>query len=73
MLDLASSLGIEAVERSLSPVDIAEADEVFLTNSVRFLQPVRSVDGRTVPGGAVAGRLLDALKTTVRAECGAGW
>ena len=40
----------EVVERPLGPADLALADEIFLTSSLRDVQPVRLVDGRR-PGG----------------------
>jgi para-aminobenzoate synthetase / 4-amino-4-deoxychorismate lyase len=44
-LRLAAELGIEASERPLTLADLHEADEVFLTSSVRGLRPARRLDG----------------------------
>jgi branched-chain amino acid aminotransferase len=48
-----------ARERTLSMVDLAGADEVFLASSTRDVQAVRSVDDRSVPSapGRVTARL----------------
>ena len=46
VLELASSAGLAAAERSLTPADLAAADLLFVTNSVRFLRPVSALDGR---------------------------
>ncbi len=45
-LKLAAELGIEAVERPLTLADLHEADEVFLTSSVRGLRPATRLDGQ---------------------------
>jgi len=50
VLELARAEGIEAAERSLEIADLFAADEVFLTNSVRLLSPVLSIDSRSVGG-----------------------
>ena len=39
-------------EEQLSLDDLFAADEVFLTNSVRGVEPVRSIDGREVPSAS---------------------
>lgn len=72
ILEIAPTLGIEAGERSLTIMDIFAADEVFLTNSVRLLSPVKSLDARSA-GGRDAPRLeglIAALAELVRAEHG---
>ena len=38
-----------AVERDLSPADLLAADEAFLTSTTREVQPIRAVDGKTLP------------------------
>lgn len=48
-LEAAHASGIEVREERLSLADLLAADEVFLTNSVRGVEPVRSVDDRDVP------------------------
>ncbi len=44
-LGIAADLGIEADERPVPLSELGEADEVFLTSSVRGLRPVRWLDG----------------------------
>jgi len=53
----------EAEEDDLPMAALAEADEVLLTSSVRNAQPLRSLDGRALPGGdgPVAQRAAAAL------------
>jgi branched-subunit amino acid aminotransferase/4-amino-4-deoxychorismate lyase len=45
VLDLVAELGIAVEERVLSTDELAQADEVFLTGSVRGVEPVRGREG----------------------------
>jgi len=47
-IELARAGGQDVREEQLSLDDLFAADEVFLTNSVRGVEPVRSIDGRDV-------------------------
>ena len=70
VLELAPTVGLTVEERTLSPAGFADADLRFVTNSVRFLRPVSSLDGRRWPPAlptvfvalrrAVATRVLEA-------------
>jgi para-aminobenzoate synthetase / 4-amino-4-deoxychorismate lyase len=51
---VARDAGIEVLERALPRTELLAADEVFLTGSVRGVEPVRSLDGTPLP---VAGEL----------------
>lgn len=46
LLHRAPALGLQACEVVLSAADLAAADEVFLTNSLRGIQSVSEIDGR---------------------------
>jgi len=72
VLALAPSLGLVPVERDLSRDDLLAADAVFLTNSVRLLQPVTALDGTVFPPDPRPAAILTALRATVTAECGGG-
>lgn len=48
-LELARAAGREVREARLLLDDLLAAEEVFLTNSVRGVEPVRAIDGREVP------------------------
>lgn len=50
VLELAASARLSADERSLTPADLAAADLLFVTNSVRFLRPVSALDSRNWSG-----------------------
>lgn len=52
LLEIAPSLGLERAEALLGPSDLAAAEEVFTTSSLRLVTPLASIDGRPVPGGA---------------------
>jgi len=47
----AAAEGIEVEETEVRPEDLYEADEAFLTSSIREVMPVVSADGRTIGSG----------------------
>ena len=61
VLEAAQRLGIEARECTLARTDIESADEVFLTNALIGIWPVRAIERRSFSLGAVARELLQAL------------
>jgi para-aminobenzoate synthetase / 4-amino-4-deoxychorismate lyase len=63
VLDLAVDLGVPAFERPLRLRDLAAADDLFLTSSLRGIRPVRSLDGTLVGG---ASTLVDRLAEELR-------
>jgi len=67
VLELASGLGLRAVERTLSRVDLLAADEVFLTGTGAGIVPVRSLDGQPIGAGdAAPAGLAEAGPTVAR-------
>jgi len=48
VLELASSLGIEASECDVTVADLLDADEAFITNSIIEILPVVAVDGKPI-------------------------
>lgn len=50
---LAGELGLPVAERTILPVELERADELFLTSSVRGVMPVTRLDGRPVGDGSV--------------------
>lgn len=63
VLTLASGAGIDAVEAPLTGADLVEADEVFLTGSVRGIEPAGALDGVELGrAGQVSAQLADALE-----------
>jgi para-aminobenzoate synthetase/4-amino-4-deoxychorismate lyase len=62
VLEIADEEGIPTYEQPLRARDLYSADEVFLTNSVRGIEPATSLDGTELPGrGSVSDRLANAL------------
>jgi branched-subunit amino acid aminotransferase/4-amino-4-deoxychorismate lyase len=62
-LDRAKALGLPIVERVLHSSELAEAAEIFLTNSRIGILPARQLDGRTLPKsdlGQQLARIFDA-------------
>ena len=71
ILRLAGTVGIQAAERTVGPDELRSADEVFLTNSVIELLPVRSIGGQDVGAGApgpITGQLQAAYRRRVEGK-----
>jgi branched-subunit amino acid aminotransferase/4-amino-4-deoxychorismate lyase len=50
-------------EQPLPTADLQSADEAFLTNSIRGIEPATALDGGPLPGcGQISRRLADALR-----------
>ena len=65
LLALAPKAGLEVEERTVPPGELFEAQEVFLSSTLKEVVPVVSVDGRPIgPGapGVMAGRMLGLLR-----------
>lgn len=65
VLELASSLGIEAQERPIALEELLQADEAFLTNSLMEVMPLVEVGDRAI-GQARPGLLTLTLATAYR-------
>jgi branched-chain amino acid aminotransferase len=65
VLQAAEPAGLSAEERRLEPADLLAADQLFLTNSVRFLCPCVWLDGTLLPQ-----RGQDRMKPLLAAICG---
>jgi para-aminobenzoate synthetase / 4-amino-4-deoxychorismate lyase len=63
LLTLAAEKEIETREESLHPNDLLTADEVFLTGSIRGIEPALELDGQPLAGrGEISHRLAAALR-----------
>jgi para-aminobenzoate synthetase / 4-amino-4-deoxychorismate lyase len=63
VIELAREEDIEVIERPLSVEQLAQSDEVFLTNSIRGIEAVVSIDGTHLGGErSLTGLLTDALR-----------
>lgn len=67
VLELAARLGLRCEERRLRAEDLARADEVFITSSIRELVPVVRADDVVIGGGA-PGPVYRRLLAAYRAE-----
>ncbi len=64
VLELCAALGIPAVETTLAGTSMHQADEVFVTSSIRGIQPVHRLDDRRfAASGSVTAALVRGLKT----------
>jgi branched-chain amino acid aminotransferase len=69
VLALAGELGVSVAERPFSPVELAAADEAFITSSIREVVPVVRVDDAVVASGKpgpVTARLIAAFRKRTR-------
>jgi para-aminobenzoate synthetase / 4-amino-4-deoxychorismate lyase len=63
LLELAAEGGIESREQPLHLEDLLNAEETFLTGSIRGIEPALSLDGEELPGcGRLSRRLAAALR-----------
>jgi branched-subunit amino acid aminotransferase/4-amino-4-deoxychorismate lyase len=63
VLALARAARVETVERVISLAEAAAADELFLTGSIRGVEPVASIGGTAQPaGGPVTMRFTKLLR-----------
>jgi branched-chain amino acid aminotransferase len=70
VIELCPELGIELVERPLTPDELTAADEAFLTSSTREVQPISHVDGTELPAacGPIGDRLAEGFRALVARE-----
>ena len=62
VLAAAAGLGVDVVEARAGVESLAEAEGVFLTNSLIGLRPVSAIDGRAISGHALIDRLDQARR-----------
>lgn len=63
LLQLAAEEGIEKREESLQPEDLLSAEEVFLTGSIRGIEPALELDGQPLAGSSeISDRLASGLR-----------
>ncbi|AWN49500.1 class IV aminotransferase [Methylobacterium terrae] len=72
VLALAPGLGLVPAERPMTPEDLAGAEAVFLTNSLRLVAPVRRIGERDYPsaGHPAVRDLRAALSQEIAEACG---
>jgi branched-chain amino acid aminotransferase len=69
VLDLLAGMRVSVSDDPVSPAELAEADEVFLTSSVREIAPVDTVDGRSLKApGPITTAVMGAYAAAVQIE-----
>jgi len=61
VLEHAEEVGLEAHEVDMTPDELASCDELFVTNAVFGIKPVRELDGRVFPVGPKTRALIGLL------------
>jgi len=72
VLEMAAMLNLPAREEIIDADELATADEVFLTSSLRGIAPLQTIDGRPVGIGApgpITSRITAAYEASVEQEC----
>ena len=69
LIAAAQHIGIFTEERIVTVADLFRADGAFLTNSLRLMRPVLSIDRQSLPQPDLAS-LADALCAAARLQCG---
>jgi para-aminobenzoate synthetase component I len=69
LLEIAAEEDIPTTEHPLHAADLYTAEETFLTNSIRGIEPATELDGTDLPGsGPISSRLAAALQQRWRLE-----
>lgn len=69
ILKEARSAGIETHELTISTDDVANASEVFVSNALIGIWPVREIDGKGYTRGPITLQIMRALSTVGVTEC----
>ena len=72
VLHAAATAGIPATERALAPEELETAQEIFLTNALIGVRPVRELQGRPRAVGPVTRALQAQLPAALARESGHG-
>ncbi|AFY95742.1 aminotransferase class IV [Chamaesiphon minutus] len=67
LLEIATELGINTIERDLFPADLAQATEAFTTGSIAELVPARSIDDNHL-ATTMDGKIFTALRQAFSAK-----
>jgi branched-chain amino acid aminotransferase len=75
VIELAAEARLPVTERLVTPEELLDADEAFLTNSLMEIMPLTELDGQPIGSGRpgpVTQQLAEAYRELVRRETGAG-
>ncbi len=67
---LAGRAGLSLVEKELLPDELMEAEEVFITNTIIEVLPVREIEGRRFSVGSATKTIQRLYRELVKRECG---
>lgn len=70
VLEVASAAGIAVTETAIPRAQLMEADEIFMTNALVGIQPVRHLDGRPVASAGMTRTIAALLHAQGVEECG---
>lgn len=73
VFEAAGELGLAVEETRVLPDQLYAADELFLTNSVVGVWPVRRIEGQTFPVGPVTREVSRWLAVRIQEESAAAW
>jgi branched-chain amino acid aminotransferase len=69
VIELLGEQGVTVTEDPVTPQELAQADEVFLTSSIREIAPVDTVDGRALEApGPITTAAMGAFAANIRLE-----
>ena len=71
VLELAKSFGIEAIEREVEIIELVEADEAFLSNSIIEIMPLTCLDNKPIDmgkPGTLTQKLMSAYRELLEKE-----
>jgi branched-chain amino acid aminotransferase len=67
IIELAFKLGINVLEEDIRPIELFQAQEAFLTNSLIEVMPLTEIEGKPVASGR-PGALSERLLTEYREQ-----
>ena len=65
ILELAIALKLPTVQKDITPTQLGDAESVFLTNSIREIQPVIQIDGKSITISPLIAKLHGVYRKTV--------
>jgi len=65
VLELATELGVDAIQEDIQFEQLKNSEGIFLTNSVREIQPVKSIDGGAVSQSTITSELQNIYQQKV--------
>ncbi len=70
ILELAIKMNLPTAQQDITPTDLLDAESVFLTNSVREIQPVNQINDKAIPISPLTAKLHAAYRETIQQASG---